>query len=101
MFEVNLLLKFYQIPKDRKHDLEDDSSSGSFSESRDRVTYEISPNEYEFKNAMRDIVSGLETFVGKKKLSNEVKPKICFALRPNTKPSRSPNPAFILYISKF
>ena len=65
MFEVNLLLKLYQIPKQRTNDLEDDSSSGSFSESRDRVTYEISPNEYEFKNTMRDIFSGLEVFVGK------------------------------------
>jgi hypothetical protein len=34
-------------------------------ENRDRVTYEISPNEYDFKNATRDIINGLETSVGK------------------------------------
>ena len=36
----------------------------SSSETRDRVTYEISPNEYEFKNATRDIINGLEAAVG-------------------------------------
>ncbi|CAF4414099.1 unnamed protein product, partial [Adineta steineri] len=34
------------------------------SESKDRVTYEISPNEYDFKNATRDIINGLEKCVG-------------------------------------
>ena len=33
-------------------------------ESHERVTYEISPNEYDFKNATRDIINGLETSVG-------------------------------------
>jgi hypothetical protein len=28
------------------------------------VTYEISPNEYDFKNATRDIINGLEAAVG-------------------------------------
>ncbi len=32
--------------------------------SRDKVTYEISPNEYDFKNATRDIINGLEAAVG-------------------------------------
>lgn len=34
-------------------------------ESRDKVSYEISPNEYEFKNATRDIINRLETTVGR------------------------------------
>lgn len=34
-------------------------------ESRHKVIYEISPNEYDFKNTMRDIINGLEASVGK------------------------------------
>ena len=33
-------------------------------ETHDRVTYEITPSEYDFKNATRDIINGLETSVG-------------------------------------
>ncbi len=39
-------------------------------ESRDKVTYEISPNEYDFKNATRDIINGLETAVGKESVQS-------------------------------
>ena len=34
-------------------------------ETKDKVSYEISPNEYDFKNATRDIINGLEAAVGK------------------------------------
>ncbi|CAF0983043.1 unnamed protein product [Adineta steineri] len=64
MFEINLLLKFFQLPRHNTSDLDDEASSDSFSESKDRVTYEISPNEYDFKNATRDIINGLEKCVG-------------------------------------
>ena len=35
-------------------------------ENRHKVTYEISPNESDFKNATRDIINRLETAVGKR-----------------------------------
>lgn len=66
MFEVNILIKITQVPV-KKTPMTDETSMSelsSSSDSRTRVTYEISPNEYDFKNAIRDIINGLETSVG-------------------------------------
>lgn len=86
-------------------------------ENRDKVTYEISPNEYDFKNATRDILNGLESSVGKKLFPNSSflflfnyfsgqVPSLCdhptlrlFCTYPNYDPS-NPNARTPLHISE-
>ncbi|CAF4669138.1 unnamed protein product [Rotaria sp. Silwood1] len=64
MFEVNLLLKITQLPKKKTPANDDMIKSESSFENTTKVTYEISPSEYDFKNATRDIINGLESSVG-------------------------------------
>ncbi|CAF3406660.1 unnamed protein product [Rotaria socialis] len=63
MFEINVLLKITQATAKKTPNKENASRSDSAHESRTRVSYEISPNEYDFKNATRDIINRLEAAV--------------------------------------
>ncbi|CAF1414036.1 unnamed protein product [Rotaria sordida] len=64
MFEINLLLIITNIPRKKTPGIDDMTKSESSFENITKVTYDISPNEYDFKNATRDIINGLETSVG-------------------------------------
>ncbi|CAF3175521.1 unnamed protein product [Rotaria sp. Silwood2] len=64
MFEISVLLKITQLPRKKTPANDDMSKSESSFDSTTKVAYEISPNEYDFKNATRDIINGLESSVG-------------------------------------
>ena len=64
MFEINVLLKITRLPGIKSTETGGPSRAESTPEVRDKVTYEISPNEFDFKNATRDLINQLETTVG-------------------------------------